>query len=138
MAEDVGIDKVEGIYTYADDDGKLIVAVVRIIVAADAAGGVGCVGLEVGLVVVGEAVKVLVFEHFHVSVVVVDEVADAGEGTVDDGDLPGLSVVDLPASRDDGPAECDIGGVLLCAEGVGVGKKENESQACEESKCRFS
>ena len=113
MAEDIGVDEVEGIDADGDDDHKLEVAVVRVVEAVDAGGGiVGVVG-EVGGVVVVDAIEVLVLELCHAGVVVVDEVAHACEGAVDDGDLPSLTVVDLSAAGDEREEEGLVGGMLL-------------------------
>ena len=49
-----------------------------------------------------DTVEILVPELCHVGVVEMDEVAHACEGAIDDGDLPGLAVVNLAGSGEDG------------------------------------
>ena len=112
MSEDIGVDEVECIDAGGDNHHELEVTVVGVVEAVDAGGGiVGVVG-KVGGAVVVDAVEILILELRHASVVVVYGITHASESTVDDRDLPSLTVVDLAATGDERQEE-SLGGRMF-------------------------
>ena len=102
VTKDVCVDKVEGIDADGDDNHQLIGLVIGVVQAVDVAGRVSFVATEVGGSVMVDTIEILVLEHLHALVVVVNEIAHTGEGSIDDGDLPCLVVVHLPCAGKQG------------------------------------
>ena len=111
MAKDVGIDEIECIDAYRDDNHQLEITVIRIVEAVDVVGAVTLVSAEVGGSVIVDAVEIFVLVHLHVRIVVMDEISHAGESAVNDGHLPSLMVVNLSATGNDGPPQGHVGRV---------------------------
>ena len=95
MPEDIGVDKVEGVDAYGDDNHQLVGLVVGVVEASDTIVRVAGIVGEVGGTGIVDPEKHLILEHLHTLVVVVDQIPHARESTVDDGNLPRLVVIDL-------------------------------------------
>ena len=112
MTEDIGIDKVKPIDCSCNNNEELEVFIVRLVKIVYAAVGVVGVAFELGGATV-DAVEVFVFKGHHVGVVVVDEIAYAAQGSIDDGDFPRLTIVYLSGTGQEGK-EQGFGGVVRC------------------------
>lgn len=95
MSKDVSVDKIKGIYADGDDNHQLVGLIIGVVKALDTVVGVGGVGWKVSGAGVVDTEEIFIFEHLHALVVVVYEITHAGEGAIDDGNLPCLMVVHL-------------------------------------------
>ena len=108
MPKHIGVEQVEGINGRSDNDEKLEVLIAGLVEVVDAAARIASIVRKGGLSIVADA-EVFVFEHHHLGVVGVDQIAYPTERGIEDRHFPSLPIVNLPPTRNDGEQDCLCG-----------------------------